>query len=136
MTTVRFGLRYINSAGTMHTSDTIADHHYPPAVLKGYPASPARFVCPSQLARLLQAKTAAGGRHAWWLKLGRIDRREGVIMVVLAEIGQILETNGVVSEIKELIAHGYLTENNCKRLKNKEKKLVGPGGLEPPTNGL
>ena len=34
-----------------------------------------------------------------------------------------------------LIVHGPMAENPDKRLKNKEK-MVGPGGLEPPTNGL
>jgi len=33
-------------------------------------------------------KEVAGSRHAWRLKFGRIDRREGAILGVSAEISQ------------------------------------------------
>ncbi len=38
------------------------------------------------------AKEAAGSRHAWWLKFGRIDRREQAISRALAGICQISDT--------------------------------------------
>ena len=36
-----------------------------------------------------------GLEHAWWLKLGRIDRREGKYMRVLAGIIQISDAPGL-----------------------------------------
>jgi len=44
---------------------------------------------------LLHAKVAAGGRHAWWLKFSRIDRWEGAILGVSAEISQISDAPGL-----------------------------------------
>jgi len=44
---------------------------------------------------LLPAKVAAGSRHAWWLEFGRIDRREGAILGVSAEISQISGVPGL-----------------------------------------
>ncbi len=38
------------------------------------------------------AKEAAGSRYAWWLKFGRIDRREQAISRALAGICQISDT--------------------------------------------
>jgi hypothetical protein len=43
---------------------------------------------------LLRAKVAAGNRYAWWLKFDRIDRREGAILGVSAEISQISDAPG------------------------------------------
>jgi len=44
---------------------------------------------------LLRAKVAAGSRHAWWLKFGRIDRLEGAILCVSTEISQISDVPGL-----------------------------------------
>jgi len=41
------------------------------------------------------AKEVAGSRHAWRLKFGRIDRREGAILDVSAEISQDSDTLGL-----------------------------------------
>ena len=41
------------------------------------------------------AKEVAGSRHAWWLKFGKIDRREGAILGVSAEISQITDAPGL-----------------------------------------
>ncbi len=40
------------------------------------------------------AKEVAGSRHAWRLKFGRIDRREGAILGVSAEISQTSDAPG------------------------------------------
>ncbi len=40
------------------------------------------------------AKEVAGSRNAWRLKFGRIDRREGAILGVSAEISQTSDTPG------------------------------------------
>jgi hypothetical protein len=40
------------------------------------------------------AKEVAGGRHAWRLKFGRFDRREGAILGVSAEISQAPDAPG------------------------------------------
>ena len=51
---------------------------------------PTRSVQLSQLTKLLRAKVAAGSRHAWWLKFGRIDRLEGAPTVgALGDIGRV-----------------------------------------------
>jgi hypothetical protein len=48
---------------------------------------------------LLRAKVAAGSRHAWWLKFGRIDRLERAILGVSAEISQISDAPGLVGVV-------------------------------------
>jgi len=40
-------------------------------------------------------KEATRYRHAWWLKFGRVDRREGTILSVSAEISQITDAPGL-----------------------------------------
>jgi len=44
---------------------------------------------------LLRAKVAAGSRHAWWIKFGRIGRLEGVILGESVEINQTSDTPGL-----------------------------------------
>jgi hypothetical protein len=44
---------------------------------------------------LLPVKEAAGNWHAWWLKSGRTDRREGAILGMPAEISQISHAPGL-----------------------------------------
>jgi hypothetical protein len=41
------------------------------------------------------ARKAVGYRDAWWLKIGWIDRLEGAILGVLAEISQISDAPGL-----------------------------------------
>jgi hypothetical protein len=45
--------------------------------------------------KLPRAKVAAGSQHAWWQKFGRIDRLEGAILGVSAEISQISDAAGL-----------------------------------------
>jgi hypothetical protein len=49
----------------------------------------------SYLAVIEPAKVATSSRHAWWLKIGRIDRLEGAISGVSAEISQISDAPGL-----------------------------------------
>jgi len=44
---------------------------------------------------LLATKEAAGNRHAWWLKFGRIDRLEGAILGESAKTSQISDAPGL-----------------------------------------
>jgi hypothetical protein len=41
------------------------------------------------------ARTAAGSRHPWWLEFDWIDRLEGAILGVSAEISQISDAPGL-----------------------------------------
>jgi len=49
----------------------------------------------SQLTKLPRAKVVAGSRHAWWLKFGWNDQREGAIPGMSAEISQISDVPGL-----------------------------------------
>jgi len=49
---------------------------------------------PQHIPVIEPAKEAAGCRHAWRLKIGWIDRREGAILGVLAGISQISDARG------------------------------------------
>ena len=61
-------------------------------------SEPSEFITQGPLTRhtpaIKPARKAAGYRHAWWLKFGRIDRLEGAILGVSAEISQISDAPG------------------------------------------
>jgi hypothetical protein len=56
---------------------------------------------------LLRAKVTAGSRHTWWLKFGWIERLEGAILGVSAEISQISDAPGLDGVVKIFL---YLLE--------------------------
>jgi hypothetical protein len=53
------------------------------------------------------ARAVAGSRHVWWLKFGGIDRQEGAILGVSAEISQISGVPGLDGVVKIFL---YLLE--------------------------
>ena len=55
-----------------------------------------RFCCLCRHEPVIEtSKEAAGSRHAWWLKFGRIDRQERAILGVSVEINQISDAPGL-----------------------------------------
>jgi len=53
------------------------------------------FTHPGHIPVIEPAKEAAGYRHAWWLKFGRIDQREGAILGVSAGVSQNSDSPGL-----------------------------------------
>jgi hypothetical protein len=62
---------------------------------------------------LLAAKEAAGSRHAWWLKFGRIDRLEGAILGVSSEISQISDAPGLDGVVNLFLYLGGIRKIGC-----------------------
>jgi hypothetical protein len=59
------------------------------------------------------ARTAAGSRHAGWLKFNRIDRLEGVTLGLSAEISQISDAIRAGRRRESLSLLGGIVEIGC-----------------------